>query len=266
MLRCPKRKITIPVLTFTGSISSSNSLSFKKQNKLIEAAFKTPNINTLAISINSPGGSPVQSELIYKRIRTLAEENNVEVITFIQDIGASGGYYLALAGDKIYASNSSIVGSIGVVSSGFGFQELIKNYGVERRIYAQGDNKAILDPFLPQKESDVEIITDIGKDIHNEFIKIVTSARGNKLNMNEPGIFTGKIWSGKRAKEIGLIDDIGDIHSTLHNKFGKNIELKYISEPKSLFSSLTSIFGIDVLVTNIIQSLISNGRSTIQMF
>jgi signal peptide peptidase SppA len=265
MVFCSSRTAIIPVITINDVISASDGASFKKVNKLIESAFKIPNIKTLAIIINSPGGSPVQSELIYKRIRFLADENDVEVITFIQDIGASGGYYLALAGDTIYASNSSIVGSIGVVSSGFGFQELIKNYGVERRVYTQGENKALLDPFLPQRDSDVEILTDISKDIHNEFIDLVKSRRGANLNIEEVGLFSGKIWSGKRAKEIGLIDEIGDIHSVLHKKYGKNMKLKYISEPKSLLSSLKSIIGIDMLAKSIVQTLINQNSSPLKI-
>jgi len=130
-------------------------------------------------------------------------------------------------------------------------------------VYAQGENKAILDPFLPQKDSDVEILTDIGKDIHEEFIEFVKSRRGNTLNCQEPGLFSGKIWSGKRAKEIGLIDGVGDIYSILYEKFGKNMKLKYMSEPKSLLSSLKGALGFDVIAKNIIQSITS--RTYIQM-
>ena len=252
---CGSRKTIIPVLTFNGIISDGSSLSFKKQCKLIETAFKTPFIKTLAVVINSPGGSPVQSELIFKRVRALAEENEVQILVFIQDVAASGGYYLALCGDDIYASNSSIVGSIGVISSGFGFHELIKKHGIERRIYAQGQNKAMLDPFLPQKDSDVDILNDISKDIHDEFIEFVKTRRSPKLNLDEPDLCSGKVWSGKKAKELGLVDGIGDIHSVLHKKYGKNFELKYITEPKSFLSSIRKAIGIETIADSVVQSI-----------
>ncbi len=250
-------KIVVPVLTLNGVISDSGSLAFKKQCKLIEQAFKVPHIKTIALVINSPGGSPVQSELIYKRIRALATENEVEVLTFIEDVGASGGYYLALAGDTIYASSSSIVGSIGVVASGFGLHDFIGRHGVERRIYAQGKNKAILDPFLPQKEDDIAILNDISKDVHQAFIDVVLERRGIKFDQSDPDLFSGKIWSGKKAREIGLIDAIGDIHSVLHTKYGKNVELKYITEPKTLMSSLRKAIGLDTLASSIVETAMS---------
>ena len=240
-----KKVPKVALITFSGTISSNDTLCYEKQRKVIEKAFEISNLSALVCVINSPGGSPVQSELIFKKIRIMARENDVPVITFIEDIGASGGYFLAIAGDSIYASNSSIIGSIGVISSGFGFHELIKNYGVERRIYAQGENKALMDPFLPQKDSDVEILNDISKDIHSEFIDWVKARRLERLNLEEPGLFSGKIWSAKRAQEIGLIDGIGHIDVVLSAKFGAKYDLIRITEDKTLLSYLKSMIGIE---------------------
>lgn len=252
------RKLTIPVVSLRGVISTTSKLSFKDAKKVIDKAFEIPFIKVVVIVINSPGGSPVQSELIYKYIRRLAKENDVTIITFIEDCAASGGYYLACAGDQIYASSSSIVGSIGVISSGFGFQELINKIGVERRIYTQGDNKAILDPFLPEKQSDIDILNAVGKDIHQEFINLVQERRAGKLNVYDGTIFTGKFWSGKAAKNTGLIDDIGDIYSVLHTKYGKNINIKFISENKGLIGSLKEMMSLEIITRNTIESIITN--------
>jgi signal peptide peptidase SppA len=256
MLSCSRKRI-IPVISLNGVISSTSKLSFKETKKLIDKAFEIPFISTVAIIINSPGGSPVQSELIYTYIRHLAKEKNIEVLTFVEDCAASGGYYLACAGDKIYASNSSIIGSIGVISSGFGFSELIKKIGVERRIYTQGENKAILDPFLPEKPSDIEILNSVGKDIHEQFINHVKERRGSKLDLSDDTLFTGKFWSGKKAKELGLIDDISDIYSVLESNYGKNIDLKFISENRGLFGSLRNMMSLEMITKNIIDSFLT---------
>lgn len=248
----------VALITFSGTISSNDTLSYEKQRKVIEKAFEISNLTALVCVINSPGGSPVQSELIFKKIRIMAGEKEIPVITYIEDIGASGGYFLAIAGDSIYASNSSIIGSIGVISSGFGFHELIKNYGVERRIYAQGENKALMDPFLPQKDSDVEILNDISKDIHSEFIDWVKARRGERLNLEEPGLFSGKIWSAKRAQEIGLIDGIGHIDVVLSAKFGPKYDLVRITEEKTLLSYLKSMIGIELSFDAFIDKVIES--------
>jgi signal peptide peptidase SppA len=248
----------IPVLTLDDVISND---FYKKQKKLIDDAFKNSDTKAIAVIINSPGGSPVQSELIYKRIRSLAKEKDVRILTFIEDVGASGGYMVALVGDEIYASACSIVGSIGVISSGFGLHEFIKRHGIERRVYAQGENKGLLDPFLPQREEDVEILNAVGKDVHTEFINLVKERRGDKLVCSPADLFTGKIWSGRKAAEIGLIDGIGDIHSVLESKYGKNIELKYITESKTLLGALRSGLGIIWSFVNYIQMYAGVGIS-----
>lgn len=245
----------IPVIPISGIISPTTGCCFKKVNAILEKTFRTHKIHTLALLINSPGGSPVQCEYMVTRIRALAKKHNVKVLAFIQDVAASGGYYIACAADEIYASSSSIVGSVGVISSGFGLDKFIENHGIERRIYAQGDNKALLDPFLPQKPSDVEILNSIGKDIHSSFIDIVKRSRGSKLDLEYSGLFTGEVWSGSRAKELGLIDDTGDMYSILQSKFGPNVQISYMEEKKSFLSKLTGSIGI---LTNLCSSLYSS--------
>jgi signal peptide peptidase SppA len=231
---------TIPVIVLEGIISPSSNVSFKKVNELLEQAFKLPFVSHLVLLVNSPGGSPVQCEYIFSRIKSLAAQHNVQVLAFIQDVAASGGYFLACAADEIYASPSSIIGSIGVISSGFGLHKFLEKYGIERRIYAQGDNKALLDPFLPQKDSDVEILNAIGKDVHDSFIFHVKSSRMDKLS-DSRNLFTGEVWSGKKAKELGLVDGLGSIHDVLKTKFkDRPFTLKIMKEKKTLFSMLTS--------------------------
>jgi signal peptide peptidase SppA len=259
---CSSRKLTIPVISLHGIISPTSKLSFKNIKKIIDKAFDTPFIKVVALNINSPGGSPVQSELIFNYIRRLAKEKNVHIITFIEDCAASGGYYLACAGDEIYASNSSIIGSIGVIASGFGFNELIKKIGVERRIYTQGLNKSILDPFLPEKQSDVDILNDVGKDIHQEFINHVQERRKEKLCTNDGNLFTGKFWSGKAAKEKGLIDGTDNMYSVLENKYGKNIDIKFISENKGLLGSLKDMMSIEMITSSMVESVINVIKDT----
>jgi signal peptide peptidase SppA len=255
---CCSRKQKIPVIALRGIVSQNGEVSFKKVNKLLKKVFDRPFIKTIAIVINSPGGSPAQAEMIFTRIRELANKHNVTVLTFIEDIGASAGYYIACAGDEIYALNSSIVGSIGVICSGFGFDEFIKKHGIQRRIYTQGENKAVLDSFLPERDSDIQIIQDLSKDIHNEFIDCVKTRRGEKLNSNDSTIFTGKVWSGKKAIEVGLIDGIGNVHSTLKKKYGENIKMIPIEESRSLISSLKSAIGLNTLFKTMFDQMISS--------
>jgi signal peptide peptidase SppA len=227
---------SIPVISMQGIITPSSSVSFKKINPLLEDAFKRPGVKTVVLLINSPGGSPVQCEYIYNRIRALARKHSVKVVAFIQDTAASGGYYLACAADEIYASPSSIIGSIGVIASGFGFHSFLEKHGIERRIYAQGENKALLDPFLPQKDSDVNILNAIGKDLHTCFMDRVKTARASKLDLEYAGLFTGEVWSGKRALELGLVDGLGDMHTVL----GTESKFVYMKEKLSFLASLTS--------------------------
>ena len=219
-----------------GKMSFNQGMSLNNM-KYLDKISKIKNIKALALIINSPGGSPVQSELIAKKISTIAKnyKTKLPIISFCEDVAASGGYWLACTGSEIYASQASIVGSIGVVSQSFGFVNTIKKLGIERRVYTQGKNKSVLDPFSKVKSDDLEIIKNIQKDIHQSFIEFVKESRKDKLNASDDEIFNGKFWSGKQAKEIGLIDDIGFYEEILKEKYGEKVILKEISAPKSFF-------------------------------
>lgn len=239
--------VTIPVIRLQGAIMSGGSqfrpaLSLATTAGLLEKAFSITNAPAVAISINSPGGSPVQSRLIYKRIRDLAAEKNKKVLVFVEDVAASGGYMIAIAGDEIIADPSSIVGSIGVVSSSFGFTELIKKIGVERRVYTAGENKATLDPFKPEKQEDIERLKKLQLEVHETFIDMVKLRRGAKL-ANDPDLFTGLFWSGKKGLELGLVDHLGDMRTVLKDRYGAKAELKLITPPRGMFSRRLGLFG-----------------------
>jgi signal peptide peptidase SppA len=239
---------TIPVVRLHGAIMTGSSplrpaLSLATTAGLLEKAFAFKQAPAVAISINSPGGSPVQSRLIFRRIRDLADENGKPVLVFVEDVAASGGYMIALAGDEIIADPSSIVGSIGVVSAGFGFPELLKKIGVERRVYTAGQNKAVLDPFKPEKPEDVERLKDLQLEVHETFIDLVKSRRGRKL-ADHPDLFTGLFWSGKRGVELGLVDSLGDMRSVLKQRYGAKAQLKLVQPPRGLFGRRLGMFGI----------------------
>ena len=201
-------------------------LSYASHRDIIKKAFSIKKAKAVAISINSPGGSPVQSHLLYSLIRKLADENKIKVITFAEDVAASGGYMLACAGDEIYANASSIVGTIGVIYSGFGFQDLIKKAGVERRVHTAGKSKSILDPFVEEKPEDIKKLKDIQEDLHKEFINLVKHSRKEKLKSNDDVLFNGEFWAGGKAKELGLIDGIGNVFQVLEDRFGKDVKIK----------------------------------------
>lgn len=241
------KKPVVAVLQFRGTISIGKhaEISLQSMEQQIQAAFEMPGVCAVALVINSPGGAAVQSELIHQRIRALADEHEIPVYAFIEDVGASGGYMIACAADEIYALTSSIVGSIGVVSSGFGFHGLIEKLGIERRVYTQGANKAILDPFVPEKSSDVEFLKSLQADAHDSFISLVKTRR-DKLT-EHPDLFSGLFWSGKRAMTLGLVDGIGYIHNILDRKFGKHVELLYIKEKSTLIGSIKSAIGLETL-------------------
>jgi len=208
------------------------TLSLASTAGLIEKAFAIAEAPAVAISINSPGGSPVQSRLIYKRIRDLADERSKPVLIFVEDVAASGGYMIAVAGDEIIVDPSSIVGSIGVVSAGFGFQKLIEKIGVERRVHTAGTSKAMLDPFRPEKEDDVARLEALQRDVHAAFIDMVKSRRGAHLG-DDPDLFTGAFWSGAGAVKLGLADRIGDLRSVLRERYGENVQMKVIPTERS---------------------------------
>jgi serine protease SohB len=195
---------------------------------VIERAFKMKHLKAVAVSINSPGGSPVQSALIHGRIRALAEEKEIPILAFAEDVAASGGYWLACAGDEIYANENSIVGSIGVVSAGFGFPEMLKRFGIERRVYTSGERKAILDPFRPEDAEDVAHLRAIQGDIHESFKALVRARRGRRLKAAEKDLFNGAFWTGRKALELGLIDGIGDLRTVARDRFGDKVRLKVV--------------------------------------
>jgi signal peptide peptidase SppA len=224
----------------------SSGLNFENIAPLLKRAFEMKKVKAVALNINSPGGSPVQSELIYNYIRELSEEKKIPVYTFAQDVAASGGYWLLLSGDEIYAHNSSIIGSIGVIFSSFGFVDLIKKLGVDRRVYTEGKNKAILDPFLPEENENIEILKDAQRDIFEGFKELVKSRRGAKLKNNEDNLFTGAFWSGKKSAELGLVDEICDMRKKMKEKFGPKVKIQQITTKKGLIKSFFSEKSLSV--------------------
>ena len=234
----------VTVIELTGVIGVSGpgrkGLSHQKLQKVIEDAFKPSELDAVALAINSPGGSPVQSRLIFGTIRRLAKEKEVPVLAFIEDVGASGGYILAIAGDEIYADDSSVVGSIGVISGGFGFQEAISRLGIERRVYTAGENKTMLDPFKPEDPADVARLRDILEDLHAQFIELVKSRRPGKI-ADDPEIFSGAVWTGLKAREKGLVDGTAQLDDFIRARFGKDVRIKRMSpEGGSLLKRLLS--------------------------
>jgi signal peptide peptidase SppA len=219
-----------------GKVGFSKGLSLEGL-KYLEGISKIKKLDAIVLLINSPGGSPVQSEFIGKRIQKIAGEHKSKppVISFCEDVAASGGYFIACAGEEIYASTSSIVGSIGVISQGFGFKDAIKKLGIERRVYSQGKNKSVLDPFSDAKKDDIELIKEIQKDVHEGFIAHVKKSRGERIKASDEEVFNGKFWTGSKAHEIGLIDGVGYYEDVLAEKFGDNIEFKEISAPQGFF-------------------------------
>jgi len=237
----------IPVVRLHGTIMSGSgplrsSLSLASTAAVLEKAFAFKDAPAIAISINSPGGSPVQSRLIFRRIRDLATEKRKPVLVFVEDVAASGGYMIAVAGDEIIADPSSIVGSIGVVSSSFGFPEMLKKIGVERRVHTAGKNKATLDPFQPEKKEDVARLKQLQLEVHETFIDIVKERRGSKL-ADDPDLFTGLFWTGKRGLALGLVDQLGDMRSVLKARFGPKTQLKLVTAPRGLFGRRLGLFG-----------------------
>ena len=218
----------------------SSGINFDNCAPLLKKAFTLKKVKAVALNINSPGGSPVQSELIYNYIRELSQEKKIPVYTFAQDVAASGGYWLLLSGDEIYAHNSSILGSIGVIFSSFGFVDLINKIGISRRIYTEGKNKAILDPFLPEDAENIEILKDAQRDIFESFKDLVKSRREGKLKEAEDKLFTGAFWSGKKSVELGLVDAIADMRSKMKEKFGNEVEIVQITAKKSFIKNFFS--------------------------
>jgi signal peptide peptidase SppA len=232
----------VPVVRLSGVIGAVTplrpGLSLAGIAKTLERAFATKHAKAVALVINSPGGSPVQSRQIYLRIRQLAEEKKIPVLVFVEDVAASGGYMIACAGDEIFCDPSSILGSIGVVGGTFGFQELIKKIGVERRLYTAGEHKAMLDPFLPENPDDVARLKALQREIHAIFIALVKDSRGARLKGADDVLFTGEYWAGDTSVSLGLADSIGDLRSTLRARFGDKVLTPVIAPASGMLAGL----------------------------
>jgi serine protease SohB len=224
----------VPVVRLSGTIGFSTPLrpgiTLAGVARLLDRAFSMRRAKAVALLVNSPGGSPVQSHLVYRRVRQLADEKKLPVLVFIEDVGASGGYMIACAGDEIYCDPFSIVGSIGVVGSTFGLDKAIQKLGIERRVYTSGDRKAMLDPFLPENPDDVARVKAIQQDIHEGFIALVKERRGGKLTGPESALFSGEYWAGEQARALGLVDGFGEVRSFLRERFGEKVYLPLIAD------------------------------------
>jgi signal peptide peptidase SppA len=232
----------VPVVRLSGLIGAVTPLrpgmSLAGVARTLERAFAMKNAKAVALVINSPGGSPVQSRQIYLRIRQLAAEKKLPVLVFVEDVAASGGYMIACAGDEIFCDPSSIMGSIGVVGGSFGFQELIKKVGVERRLYTAGEHKAMLDPFLPENPDDVARVKALQREIHTIFIGLVRQSRGTRLKGSDDVLFTGEYWAGETSVSLGLADAIGDLRSTLRTRYGDKVLTPVVAPSTGLLSGL----------------------------
>lgn len=235
----------VAVLRLDGLIAARGprSLSLRRLAGAIERAFALRNLKAVALAVNSPGGSPVQSSLISRRVRQLAQEKEVPVVAFAEDVAASGGYWLALAADEIFAEDTSLVGSIGVITASFGFAEALRRLGVQRRLYTAGENKSLLDPFLAEDPKGVERLTALQRDMHESFKELVRTRRGAKLKAEESLIFSGEVFTGRRALELGLIDGIGDLRGVMRQRYGETVRLRVI-EPERRRFGLLGRFGL----------------------
>jgi signal peptide peptidase SppA len=258
----------VPVIRLSGVIGAVTPLrpgmSLAGVARTLERAFATKNAKAVALVINSPGGSPVQSRQIYLRIRQLAAEKKLPVLVFVEDVAASGGYMIACAGDEIFCDPSSILGSIGVVGGSFGFQDLIKKVGVERRLYTAGAHKAMLDPFLPENPDDVARVKALQREIHAIFIALVKQSRGTRLKGADDVLFTGEYWAGEMSISLGLADAIGDLRSTLRARYGDKVLTPVIAPATGMLSgllgrrsagTLASLEGVPGLPEEVISAL-----------
>lgn len=256
--RLVRRPPVVPVVRLQGVIAADQRpgrLNIATIEPLLAKAFAMKSAPAVAIVVNSPGGSPVQSRLISKRIRDLADKHNKKVIVFVEDAAASGGYFIAVAGDEILVDPSSIVGSIGVIMASFGFVGAIDKLGIERRVHTAGRNKSTLDPFLPEKAEDVERIKQFELDIHQVFIDHVKAGRKDRLKAADDVLFTGEWWTGMRGVELGLVDGIGDLHGTLRQRYGEDIVLKQIAPKRPFFALPRLGFSAQSMVEDVTHSI-----------
>ncbi|MCG6858983.1 MAG: S49 family peptidase [Salaquimonas sp.] len=261
--RLRKDKVVIPVVRLSGAIMAGGSvlrppLSLANVANTLKRAFSYKRAPVIVLSINSPGGSPVQSRLIHSRIRELAKKHKKKVLVFVEDVAASGGYMIALAGDEIIADATSIVGSIGVVSAGFGFDQAISKLGVDRRVYTAGENKVILYHFQPEKEKDIAYLKSLQGEIHQIFIDMVKDSRGTKLADNDD-LFSGLFWTGAKAKELGLIDGVGLMAPVIRERYGDKAELKLVQPKRGLFGRPQPGIAVGALATGLDDGLRSAG-------
>ncbi|MCR9124501.1 MAG: S49 family peptidase [Rhodobacteraceae bacterium] len=226
----------VAVVRLSGAIGmpGRGSISDQSLAPVLEKAFRRGKPAAVALEINSPGGSPVQSSLIGARIRRLAEEHKVPVVAFVEDVAASGGYWLAAAADEIFADESSVVGSIGVISAGFGAHIFLTRQGIERRVHTAGQSKSMLDPFRPEKEEDVARLRSLLGDIHDNFIAHVKARRAERLS-TETDLFTGEIWLARKAAELGLIDGVGHLKPLMQARFGQKTRFRRYEIRRPLF-------------------------------
>ena len=225
-----------------GGLAGTGVINLETMRRQIDKAFKPSRLQAVLLNINSPGGTPVQSDLVSAYIKEKAAQHNVPVLVFVEDLAASGGYWLACTGSEIFAARCSIVGSIGVISQGFGFHQLIERYGIERRTYTAGQNKSINDPFEPVKEKDVEIIKNMQSKIHKEFIDHVRTSRGEKLSGDEKLLFNGEFWTAETALELGLIDGIDHMESFITRKWGPNVKVIRVNGDNPLAALLGGVY------------------------
>lgn len=255
------KRTVVPVVRLSGPIGMSvplmSSMSLTSVSKQLDRAFAYTKAPAVALVVNSPGGAPSQSHLIYSRIRQLAERKKKRVIVFVEDVAASGGYMIACAGDEIVADTFSVVGSIGVVSASFGFDKLIKKIGIERRVHTAGDSKRQLDPFLPEQADDVRRLEALQKQVHEDFIALVKKSRGDRINGTDKKLFNGEYWLGPQAKEFGLVDAIGDLRSVLQQRFGKDVMLPLIAPPSGFLARRIPGLSGAILPDNFAQASIA---------
>lgn len=257
-----KNKMLVNVINLDGVIGNmgfKQGLTLSSLNITIEKAFTGKNLKAVAININSPGGSPVQSELIAKRISQLSKEKNIPVIVFIEDVAASGGYWIACSASEVIAAENSILGSLGVIFSGFGYNKAIERIGIERRVHTQGESKSLLDPFLPEKSEDIEIIMKVQTDIYQNFKNHVHNNRKNKLKITDEELFSGAIWSGAKAVEVGLADKIGDFYSEITERFGQDVLIKIVNQEKSWFKRKLGM-ALDSIAASVGQFILSDKK------
>lgn len=251
-LRLPfiKNPPLVSVVRLQGAIGMpgrGTSLSDTALAPVLERAFTRGKPAAVALEINSPGGSPVQSALIGARIRRLAEEEKIPVLAFVEDVAASGGYWLAAAADEIWADESSILGSIGVISAGFGAHVLLARQGVERRVHTAGKSKSMLDPFRPESPEDVARLKTLLEGLHGNFIAYVKARRGDKLQTNSADLFNGEVWLGRQAADLGLIDGIGHLKPKLQARFGDNVQFRRYGLRRPFWSRFGTHMAQDAL-------------------